>query len=74
MLKLLTDCDKCIHKQMCKYYGNAKNAMEKLKNTTYGDGPNDDYGWDIMMEQELVNVSFSCPDYQEQKPTPKGFA
>ncbi|WP_289290584.1 hypothetical protein [Bacteroides sp. 41_26] len=48
--------------------------MEKLKNTTYGDGPNDDYGWDIMMEHEHVDVSFSCPDYQKQKPIPKGFA
>lgn len=23
---------------------------------------------------EHVDISFSCPDYQEQKPTPKGFA
>lgn len=72
MLKLLTDCNECIHKRTCKYYDHPKQAMEKLKNTTYGDGPNDDYGWDIMMEH--VDVSFSCPDYQKQKPIPRGFA
>ena len=48
MLKLLTDCDKCMYKRVCK--------------------------WDTMTDHEHVNVSFSCPDYQEQKPTPKGFA
>ncbi|WP_289307852.1 hypothetical protein [uncultured Phocaeicola sp.] len=48
--------------------------MKKLANTTYGNGPNDDYGWDVMMKSQNVDVSFSCPDYQEQKPTPKGFA
>ena len=48
MLKLLTDCDKCMYKRVCKYYGHPKQAMEKLKNTTYGDGPNDDYGWDTI--------------------------
>ena len=42
MLKLLTDCNECIHKRTCKYYDHPKQAMEKLKNTTYGDGPNDD--------------------------------
>lgn len=67
MLKLLTDCDKCMYKRVCKYYGHPKQAMEKLKNTTYGDGPNDDYGWDTMMEHEHVDISFSCPDYPETK-------
>jgi len=74
MLKLLTDCDKCIHKRTCKYYNHPKQAMDKLKDTTYGNGPNDDYGWDVMMEHEHVDVSFSCPDYEKQKPIPKGFA
>ncbi|MCM1179384.1 MAG: hypothetical protein NC347_03950 [Clostridium sp.] len=74
MLKLLTDCDKCIHGKVCKNKDNPKDAMGKLTNTTYGDGPNDDYGWDVMMKSQNVDVSFSCPDYQERKPTPKGFA
>lgn len=74
MLKLRTDCDKCIHNKVCRNKNNPKHAMQKLVNTTYGDGPNDDYGWDVMMKSQNVDVSFSCPDYQEQKPTPKGFA
>lgn len=74
MLKLLTDCDDCMFNRVCKYHNRPKQAMEKLKNTTYGEGPNDDYGWDVMMKQEHVDVSFSCPDYEKQKPIPKGFA
>lgn len=74
MLKLRTDCDKCIHSKVCRNKNNPKNAMKKLANTTYGNGPNDDYGWDVMMKQEHVDVSFSCPDYEKQKPIPKGFA
>ncbi len=74
MLKLLTNCDKCIHSKVCKNKDNPKDAMEKLANTTYGDGPNDDYGWDVMMKSQNVDCSFSCPDYQERKSTPKGFA
>lgn len=74
MLKLLTDCNKCIHKRMCKHYDHPKQVMEKLKSTTYGEGPNDDYGLDVMTDHEHVIVSYSCPDYQEQRPTPKGFA
>ena len=74
MLKLLTDCDDCMFNRVCKYHNRPKQAMEKLKNTTYGDGPNDDHGWVVMMKQEHVDVSFSCPDYEKQKPIPKGFA
>ena len=31
---------------------------------TYGDGPNDDYSWDIMMQHYNVTISLSCPDYK----------
>ena len=74
MLKLRTDSDKCIHSKVCRNKNNPKNAMKKLANTTYGNGPNDDYGWDVMMKSQNVDCSFSCPDYQERKSTPKGFA
>lgn len=66
MIKLTTDCAKCIHAAMCKHYNNAKNAMEKLKNMTYGDGPNDDYDWATMMDVYHVNISFSCPDFRPE--------
>lgn len=62
-IKLTTDCNNCIHKDMCKYKNNALHAMDKLKTTIYGDGPNDDYYWDIMMQHEHVNITFSCPDF-----------
>ena len=63
MIKLATECEKCIHKNVCKNENNAKYAMEKLKSMQYGKGPNDDYSWEIMMEAEHVNISFSCPDF-----------
>ena len=63
MIKLNTDCEKCIHKKVCRNKDNAKNAMERLKNMQYGEGPNDDYDWDNMMDSKRVNIAFSCPDY-----------
>ena len=51
---------------MCKHKDNAKHAMEKLKNTQYGKGPNDDYDWDIMMKNQHVNINFSCPDWMKR--------
>ena len=63
MIKLKTDCKDCIHEKVCKNKDNAKHAMEKLNNTRYGNGPNDDYDWDIMMDTQHVNIEFSCPDF-----------
>ena len=37
--------------------------MNKLKEMTYGTGPNDDYDWDTMMEVEHVNITFSCQHF-----------
>ena len=65
MIKLKTDCAKCLHEKVCKHKNNAVNAMIKLKNMTYGNGPNDDYDWGIMMESKHVDIEFSCPDYME---------
>lgn len=63
MIRLGTDCSKCIHAKICKNKDNAKNAMNKLKNTIYGEGPNDDYDWEIMMAHKDVVITFSCPNY-----------
>lgn len=68
MFKLKTDCNKCSHVKVCKNQNNAKNAMEKLKSTNYGDGPNDDYGWDVMSDHLNIKIEFSCPDYEERRP------
>lgn len=63
MIKLKTDCVKCLHEKVCKNKNNAVNDMNKLKIMQYGKGPNDDYDWAIMMEHRHVNIEFSCPDY-----------
>lgn len=72
MIKLKTECEKCLHEKICRNKGNARLAMEKLKNTQYGDGPNDDYDWDIIMESKHVNIEFSCPDYYVGVPKASG--
>lgn len=67
MLRLKTDCNKCLHRNVCKNKGNARMAMKKLKDTNFGDSPNDDYGWDIMSDALHINIEFSCPDYEGSK-------
>lgn len=63
MFTLLTDCNKCVHKDICKYKDNAKSAMERLKGMRYGKGSNNDYDWDTVMQNQHVSISFSCPDF-----------
>lgn len=74
MITLFTDCNQCIHGSMCRWKHNAAHAMAKLKNTRYGTGPNDDYDWNIMMEFQHVNITFSCPDFRQEEPTKRGGA
>lgn len=64
MIKLETDCDNCMHKKVCSFAYNAKNDMEKLKNTEYGKNPTEDYYWKDMVKYRNVDITFSCPDFQ----------
>lgn len=67
-IKLTTNCGECMHRDVCRYKNNAANAMKKLKDMNYGKGPNDDYGWDIMMANQHVDITFSCPDFRKYDP------
>lgn len=67
MIKLKTECNKCYHQKVCKNKDHAKQAVEKLSNTTYGNGPNNDYGWDIMSDHLNIKIEFSCLDYEERR-------
>lgn len=64
MFKLEADCDNCAHRKVCSFVYNAKNDIEKLKNTQYGKNPNTDYNWDVMAKHRNVDITFSCPDFQ----------
>ena len=64
MIELLTKCEDCIHKKVCKNVNNPKNAMNKLKNLEYSDHPNQDYDWDTMMNYYGVTIRFSCGDFR----------
>lgn len=72
MIKLTTDCKDCIMNKTCKYKNNALHAMNKLKATKYGTGPNDDYDWDTMMDVESVSITFSCPHYRFEERIKRG--
>ena len=63
MMELKTNCKDCLHNKMCRFKGNAESDFEKLAGTTYGDGVNDDYSWEIMLSSRHVNVTFSCADF-----------
>ena len=63
MINLKTNCDNCIHAEVCKRKDKPKYICEKLGDLTFGKGPNDVYDWDTMMEQYKVNVDISCPDF-----------
>ena len=63
MIELKTKCDECIHKNVCKYENRAKDAMEKLKSTKYGEHEGRDYNWETMSNSEDFVISFSCLDF-----------
>lgn len=63
MIKLRTECNECIHFKMCRYVGSANTLLNKLKNTNFGTGSNDDYSWDKVSSNRNVNIEFSCPDF-----------
>ena len=64
MIRLVTDCNTCIHKDICRYINNSKADMIKLKNMNYGEEPNNDYNWETISNSHHVNITFSCPDYR----------
>lgn len=73
MITLNTNCDACIHENVCKYKDNAKFAMERLRGMQYGKGPNDDYDWDTIMKHKRVDIAFSCPDFKNKMFRPNKF-
>lgn len=63
-ISLKTNCDTCIHKNVCKNVGRARIFINRLLDTTYGDGPNDNYGMGAMSEHYRINIDVSCKDFQ----------
>lgn len=65
MLKVATDCSKCVHQKVCRKVNNMEMLKNKLANTNFGKGPNDDYDWDTMSDSYGVDISFSCADFSQ---------
>ena len=68
MITLKTDCNTCIHKDICRYKDNAKYDMNKLRDMNYGEGSNDDYDWETMSNSHHVNIDISCKDFEKIRP------
>ena len=64
MIRLVTDCNTCMHKDICRYINNAKVDMNKLKDMHYRTDSNDYYSWNTISNLHNVNITFSCPDYR----------
>lgn len=63
MLKVSTDCTTCAHEKVCRKNGVVESMKNKLANTNYGKGPNDDYDWNIISEHNGIDICFKCKNY-----------
>lgn len=70
-VNLKTKCEECTHAKVCRNKNQAKYFANKLKETNYGDGPNDDYDYDTMSEHYHVNIDIYCKDFEKVKPVPR---
>lgn len=66
MIKLTTDCGKCVHANVCKYRGCAESAMKKLKDTMYTPGRGG-YDWETESNYYHYDITFSCPMFTETR-------
>ena len=63
-VNLKTNCNNCIHANVCKNRGQAAIFEKKLKSINYGDGPiSADYDFGTMSNYYHVNIDISCNDY-----------
>ena len=70
MIKLKTDCNECIHVNVCQYKHNAQFAMDKFKTTAFKSArSNEVCKRKKKMECDHINVEFSCPEYEEKQQT-----
>ena len=65
-INLKTNCNNCIHANVCRNHGQAAIFEKKLKSVNYGDGPNNDYDFGAMSNYYHVNIDISCYDYCER--------
>lgn len=70
-VNLKTKCEDCVHNHVCRNHNQAKYFADKLKETNYGDGPNDDYDYDIMSKHYHVDIDISCKDFRKSVPVPR---
>lgn len=65
MVTVKTDCNHCIHRNVCRNEGKVDSYAKKLRNTNFGKGPNDDYDWNTISESDHIDIEFSCKDYSK---------
>jgi len=65
-VNLKTACRDCIHEKVCRNVGRPEAFRERLCNTNYGSGPNDDYGYDDMSDSYRISIDISCEDFEKR--------
>lgn len=71
MIKLVTKCENCIHRNVCRNCDQPKYFADRLSKNNYGNGSNDDYDFVTMSEHYHVNIDISCEDYKQNVPKPR---
>lgn len=59
----VTDCEKCIHKEVCRYVGKLNDTSRDFKNAFRG-----------FDSETLFDVNFKCRKFDERKATVRGMS
>ena len=63
-----TYCRDCIHEKVCRNTGRPELFQQRLCDTNYGSGPNDDYGYDEVSDSYNISIDISCNDFDKRTP------
>lgn len=65
-VNLRTACRDCAHESVCVKRMQPEYFKEKICNTKFGPGPNDDYGYDVMSDNYNICIDISCRDFMQK--------
>lgn len=63
MITVKDDCEKCVHRKVCKHPAISKNMAERLSNTKYNPEPKVEETWDDITKQNEITIEISCPHF-----------
>ena len=69
MLRLMNECDKCIHKNVCKYKNNQSILFDRLRTMPFDGNGDDERNWESMSYEFNVAIDFSCLSFKSNNGT-----